>query len=431
MFIRIAAKAMTHRRSRLAVATLALVVGSTITTAMLSVYYDAGRKISRELRAYGPNIMVGPKDGALLDQGAMDRVVSDRWPAELVAAAPFLYIVAEARQNPSVPTQGTASARSASVAPASQSPGVAVVVAGTWLDQARTASPWWKVSGSWIESRDDESDCLVGAHLASQLRLNRNDRIELSYGDPEAPGGGVTTDEPSRWTRGSMAGSLPSSNEAETAISRRGTFIVNGILDTGGPEDDQVLVSLKAAQRLSGLHGLLSAIAMSASGNPDRIESLGASIDSRIPGARADLVRQIAQGEGRVLSRLRLTMLLVAIVILAAASLSVGTTLVALVMDRQREFGAMKAIGAENSDLLRLFLVELGVLGLGGGIIGYALGIVVAQPIGRSLFNSPVAPRGAVFAIILVISLAVAMLSGILPIKRIKEVEPAVILRGD
>ena len=137
------------------------------------------------------------------------------------------------------------------------------------------------------------------------------------------------------------------------------------------------------------------------------------------------------ESEGRILSRLRLTMLLVAIVILTAASLSVGTTLVAMVMDRQKEYGAMKAIGAEDSDLLRLFLVELGGLGLGGGIIGYALGMFVAQPIGRSLFNSPVAPRLTVFVIILIISLAVAMLSGILPIRRIKEVEPAIILKGD
>jgi putative ABC transport system permease protein len=400
MFLRILTKAMTHRRNRLGVAIVALVVGSAVTTAMLSVYYDAGRKMNREMRAYGANIMLGPKDGGSVDQSVLDTLRSGELPAEILAAAPFLYIVAQASQkdhNTAPDTSLTAAAQSSPDAAGSVgggSPG-AIVVTGTWFDQARKASPWWQVKGDWISSPDDETDCLVGSHMASQMHLNQNDLIELSY------------------------------------ASGRQAFKVAGILDTGGPEDDQVIVSLKAAQRLSRLPDRLSAVAISASGSLDRVESLASSIESRLPGIRADLVRQIAQSEGRILGRLRLTMLLVALLILVAASLSVGTTLTALVMDRRLEIGTMKAIGAEGRDLMRLFLFELGALGLAGGIIGYAAGMVLAQPIGKSLFNSGVAPRLAVFGIVLAISLAVAMLSGILPIKRIKEVQPAVILKGD
>ena len=67
---------MTHRRKRLGVAAIALIVGSTVTTAMLSVYYDAGRKMNRELRAYGANIMVSPSEGASLDENAVERLAS-------------------------------------------------------------------------------------------------------------------------------------------------------------------------------------------------------------------------------------------------------------------------------------------------------------------------------------------------------------------
>ena len=190
-------------------------------------------------------------------------------------------------------------------------------------------------------------------------------------------------------------------------------------------------MSLRAAQELAGLSGKLSAIAISASGGQDRVEALASHINSSLVSARADLVRQIAESEGRVLGRLRLTMLLLALLILTAAALSVGTTLTALVMDRRKEIGTMKAIGAEGSDLLRLFLVELAGIGLGGGIVGYVLGMVLAQPIGRSLFSAPVSPRLAVFLMILMISLAVALLSAVLPIRRIRDVEPALILKGD
>jgi putative ABC transport system permease protein len=410
MFLRIAAKAMTHRRNRLGVAAIALIVGSTVTTAMLSVYYDAGRKMNRELRAYGANIMVSPSEGTSLDQNAMDRLTSGSWP-EIIGTAPFLYVVAQGREKP----HGTAGLTSQPESSDLRT----IVVTGTWVDQARKLSPWWQVRGNWIESRDDDSECLIGEHLAHQLGMDQANLLELSYGAQEsletAAGGTAGTTEP----------------KLGPSASARRTFTVAGILDTGGPEDDQVVVSLRAAQELAGLSGKLSAIAISASGGQDRVEALASHINSSLVSARADLVRQIAESEGRVLGRLRLTMLLLALLILTAAALSVGTTLTALVMDRRKEIGTMKAIGAEGSDLLRLFLVELAGIGLGGGIVGYVLGMVLAQPIGRSLFSAPVSPRLAVFLMILMISLAVALLSAVLPIRRIRDVEPALILKGD
>jgi len=416
MFLRIAAKAITHRRNGLGVAAFALIVGSTMTTAMLSVYYDAGRKMNRELRAYGANIMVGPSEAASLDQNAMDRLASGSWPAEIIGTAPFLYVVAQGREKPQDTTELTPLALAAS-SQAESSSLRTIVVTGTWVDQARKLSPWWQVRGNWIESRDDESDCLVGAHLASQFGVDQKDRLELSYGarQPLETSGAAKSD---------------TGKQGPSASTPR-IFTVAGILDTGGPEDDQVVVSLKSAQELAGLPGQLSAIAVSASGGQDRVEALASHINLSLAGARADLVRQIAQSEGRVLGRLRLTMLLLALLILTAAALSVGTTLTALVMDRRKEIGTMKAIGAESSDLLRLFLVELAGIGLGGGIVGFILGIVLAQPIGRSLFSAPVSPRLVVFLMILMISLAVALLSAVLPIRRIRDVEPALILKGD
>ena len=247
--------------------------------------------------------------------------------------------------------------------------------------------------------------------------MDQKDRLELSYGarQPLETSGAAKSD----------------TGKPGPSASTPRIFTVAGILDTGGPEDDQVVVSLKSAQGLAGLPGQLSAIAISASGGQDRVEALASHINLSLAGARADLVRQIAESEGRVLSRLRLTMLLLALLILTAAALSVGTTLTALVMDRRKEIGTMKAIGAEGSDLLRLFLVELVGIGLGGGVVGFALGMALAQPIGRSLFSAPVTPRLAVFLMILIISLAVALLSAVLPIRRIREVEPALILKGD
>jgi putative ABC transport system permease protein len=91
----------------------------------------------------------------------------------------------------------------------------------------------------------------------------------------------------------------------------------------------------------------------------------------------------------------------------------------------------MKAIGAEDRQLTLLFLIELAGLGLLCGVSGYGAGLALAQLIGNSLFNSPIAPRPAVFAAVIGLTLAVAVVSGLLPIKRMRQVEPAIILKGD
>ncbi|HYL98733.1 MAG TPA: FtsX-like permease family protein [Blastocatellia bacterium] len=392
---------------------LALVVGATVAAAMLSVYYDAGLKMRRELRAYGANVMLAPAEGSrFIDQNSVQALRTGRWDAEVVAAAQYLYAVASCKIGDTEP--------------------IRVIIAGLDFDEAQKVSPWWKINGKWPDqTRPDQKQptgkagdlppsgstemrdgamCAVGTDLAKQLGLNVGDKVMLSYGDANSVAGG---------------------NNTASSSDRVATYTISGVVTTGGSEDGQIMLPLAAAQSLASLDGKLSAVAISALGTGSAVASFARQVDSRIPTARADLVRQISENEGRVLGKLRLTMLLVTLLILIAASLSVATTLTALVMDRQKEIGTMKAIGAREDLLLRQFLFELATLGVTGGIVGFLAGIVLAQPIGRSMFQSSITPRFAVFGLVVVISVVVAVVSGIIPLRRIRNVEPAVILRGE
>ena len=375
---------------------LALSVGAAVAAAMLSVYYDGARKMSRELRAYGANVMLAPAAGQeFIPQQTLSLITGESWSAEVASSAPFLYVVAVTGSPNNLTT---------------------VVVTGTWVDAARAVSPWWKIDGSWIDERNDSSHCLVGARLARQLGVGIGRNVVLGYG-------GTVSTNPAE-----TQSAVPS---GQSQKPKESSFEVAGILSTGGDEEDQVLVSLAAAQKLSGLTDQLSSVEVSAIGDTGHIEALATQMNARLPGVRADLVRQISEAEGRVLGKLRLMMLLVTVLMLGAASLSVTTTLAALVMERRKEIGTMKALGANPSELFRLFLFELTTLGLAGGIAGYLVGIVVAQPMGRSLFGVGVTPRFQVFAAVIGISLVVALISGIIPLKRMREVQPALILKGE
>lgn len=383
MFFRIVGKALIHRRNRVAVAMTAVIVGAAVASAMLSVYYDAGVKMTRELRAYGANILIVPaSDRTSFSDENVDRILNSSWPAEPAGVTPLFSIVALANSGKSEPVQ--------------------TVLTGTWFDQLKKTSPWWDTSGNWPEDHPDDTSCIVGIELARLLGLHPGDTLTLSY-----PAG-----------------------KDETLWPRK-TVTVAGVAKTGGDEDKQVFASLSAVQTLSGMKGSVTAIAVSAVGAADDVERDVVQMNDSLDGVKAKPVRRITESEGRVLGKLRLMMLLVTLLILAAAVLSASTTLTALVIERRTEIGTMKAIGAPDSQLLSIFLAELAGMGVVGGIAGYAIGLGAAQAIGFSLFHSTTSPRLPVLLAVVLISIAVALVSGLVPIRKIRQVQPALVLRGE
>jgi putative ABC transport system permease protein len=154
-------------------------------------------------------------------------------------------------------------------------------------------------------------------------------------------------------------------------------------------------------------------------------------ISQAIPAADVRPVRQIVEGEARVLGKTRATLLAAAVLIILTAALCVLSTLMGWVYDRRRDFAIMKALGASTKLLNGFFAAEAAALGAMGAVIGFMLGIGIAAWIGRANFHAAVVPRLSVLPIVLAGSMAVTLLSAILPISLLRRVEPAVILRGE
>lgn len=110
-------------------------------------------------------------------------------------------------------------------------------------------------------------------------------------------------------------------------------------------------------------------------------------------------------------------------------------TMFTSVLERTREIGIMKSIGAKNSDILSMFLIESGLLGLVGGIIGLILGIsfgLLVQLIGRLIFGTNLIQ--ALFTIDLIIgslifSFLIGAIAGLLPALRASRMNPVDALR--
>ena len=266
--------------------------------------------------------------------------------------------------------------------------GQAVVVAGTDFDRVKLLDRWWSVS-SWPSARQQ---ALIGVRAASVVSP-KNGPFDLTF-------------------QGHTIHLTPT-----------------GTVQTGSAEDSRVYLALADFVAWSGVQP--STIEVAATGSPEEIAAIMRQLEQSIPSADVRPVRQIMEGEARVLGKTRATLLAAAALIILAAALCVLSTLMGWVFDRRRDFAIMKALGASDRLLNGFFAAEAAALGATGAVIGFVLGIGIAAWIGRVNFHAPVVPRMSVLPFVLAGSIVVTLLSAILPISLLRRVQPAVILRGE
>lgn len=386
MFGRLLWKLLRSNRGRLAVALVAVISGAAVISALLNLQFDVERKLTQEFRLLGANLVISPGNSAqshaamggaaaapavpnLMNSDAVLPVVERLHTNDVVAAAPYLFVVARAHDTP-------------------------VVVAGTWLDEARRLEPTWKVSGESVDSRDDVNQCLIGRNVAQQLGLAPGGQIELDY------------------------------------LGRTAKLNVAGVVDAGGAADSQVFVNLPVAQKLAGLEGQIQMVQLSVSGTSASIGGYAAQLANSLPGYEVLPIRKVTEAEGNLLSRTQLLIVSMVILILVLTALCVLATMAALAMERRADVGLMKALGGTITRIVGLFLAELGVLGAVGGLFGCVAGLALAQWMGHRVFGTSIAPRWEIFPITIAMMVAVSM-AGALPLRRLGKIKPAVILRGE
>ena len=124
---------------------------------------------------------------------------------------------------------------------------------------------------------------------------------------------------------------------------------------------------------------------------------------------------------------------------LAVATLAIINTLVMAVLERRREIGVMKAIGASDQDVRRLFFTEAGAMGFLGGVLGILLGLAIGKGInfGTAIYlTRRQLPAEAVWSMPLwlvgaaiVFSIVVSLLAGLYPASRAARLDPVQTLK--
>ncbi len=268
------------------------------------------------------------------------------------------------------------------------SDGQSVVVSGTDLDQVRKLDSWWSVT-AWPNT---SQEALIGVRAAAVVSP-QGKAFDLSF------------------------------QERIIRLNPAGT------LRTGASEDSRIYLSLQDFESWTRVQP--STIEIASSGTSEEVGNLVQKLALALPAAEVRPIRQIMEGEARVLGKTRATLAAATVLIIATAALCVLSTLIGWVFDRRRDFAIMKALGASEGLIGGFFAAEAAALGAVGAIVGFGVGVAVAAWIGRVNFHASVVPRFNVLPIVFVGSIAVALISAVLPIIMLRRVQPAMIMRGE
>ena len=415
MFSRLLFSAIQRRKLRIALAVLAVIMGATIASTLLTISYDINDKMGRELKSYGANILLQPSsEGAFINESELYKMKTIFWRHNILGYAPYLSDTVRIKYR-EITLSGTYFEEEIKI------PGFKKTFIGarkaeekeaSFKTGVKTIARWWKVEGEF----PSQGEALAGITAAETFAIKQGDIIKAEF-------------------KGEVA-----------------AYKVSGILSTGGDEDSQIIVPLRDAQGLFGREGKVDRVVVSALTTPEPEEKIDIAklppeeyeiwyctpyISSimlqleEVIDANAKPIRQVAENEGKLLKKFEWLMLLITGIAMTSASLGVSAAMTTSIFERRKEIGLMKAIGADGAQISGLFFAEALVIGIIGGAIGILIGSVLAKLVGMWVFGVSISPSLLAALISGILSVVVALLGSMIPVKRAVEIEPSIILRGD
>ena len=387
MYLRMVTASLLRRRSRMIIALLAIAIGATILSGLVTIYVDVPRQMGAQFRNYGANMIFTPAED-VMSVSSVESAISVIPESKLVGAAPYRYETVRINDIP-------------------------VMAAATRLKEAKKTSPFWDVSGEWPSV---SGDVMIGKTVAETYNLKVGSRLTCTY----APVSEESSDKEDSET-----------GDEDIVPDNYKDFTVSGILDTGGNEEDYVYMSLEDMEELTGEPTAYDVCELSISGTSDELNDIKEEITDSVEGVTARLVKKVTESETTVLTKLQALVLLVTIVVLALTMICVATTMTAVVAERRKEIGLRKALGGSDASIISEFMGEGIALGAVGGLLGAILGFVFAQAVSVNVFNSSITLMPLLIPVTIIASVIVTAIACLIPIRSATEVDPALVLKGE
>jgi putative ABC transport system permease protein len=441
MFWTMIVGAVFRRRSRAIMAVVASMVGAATLFCLAAISIAVPQQMNDELRSYGANLIVTSTSG--MDDATVASIESSVNDVADADAATYRYESVRINAAP-------------------------YVMAGIDVNEVRNLNRHWNVDGAW----PSEGHVLVGRDVADALGVKIGATVTIGYrGDQSADGGNssgsaagadsAAGDDATSGTAGADAGadgagaqSDGSSSEGKAAgetdqqtrdgrvstdiLDDTGTkFQISGIVDTGGSEDEIVYATKNDLNTIAGNRGP-DVIEFSSQAGEDQLNDLVATLNRQGQAVaasagtyQAQQVTKMTSSNQRIIAMLKTLFWIVSLVVLVLTLVGVSTTMASIVSQRRNEIGLRKALGASSMSVAVEFFVESALYGLLGGLIGMGLGYALARVLCAQVFERTLdfsVPLGAASVLL---SVALAIIASIPPVRRATRIDPAIVLREE
>ena len=362
-----------RRRSRIIIALLGVAIGATVLLGMVTLCFDIPRQMGQEFRSYGANLLLMPANNQpTMSMTDVQKAVSLLPQDKLLGVTPFRYGAVRVNQHP-------------------------YTIVGTNFNQVTKTSPYWHIEGSLPQKTHE---VMIGTDIANFANLNVGSEISIS-------------------------GKSKQDSRFDEELT------ITGIVKTGRAEDNFIFVDLHDLEQFFEESDQAEVVEVSITASQNELKDYIDTIKSQSTTIEPHLIKWVTQSETSVLGKLSSLLYLVTLVVLVLTMICVATTMMTVVMERRKEIGLKKAIGANNKSIAKEFLAEGLVLGIIGGIIGVICGLIFAQVISSNVFGRSIIIEFYLIPSTILISAIVTVIACLIPVKRALDVEPALVLRGE
>ena len=372
-YLKMIMTSLARRRARMLTALLAIAMGATILSGLVTIYYDIPRQMGKEFRSYGANMLVIPTNpDKKITNDQLDEIKSLIPSGKLVGQAPYIYTNAKINEQP-------------------------YMLAGTDLKGAKENSPYWLIDGSWPEK---SREVLIGNEVSKALGLKEGDKIIINT--PKVNGeGSIDTN-----------------------------FVVSGVVTTGGKEEELIFMGIDDISQLVKDKNY-DVVEYSVEAEQNELSKIVSNISQKDGSLTPQMVKRVTASQDIVLNKLQALVFIVTIIVLFIMMICVSTTMMAVVTERRKEIGLKKALGATNSSVIVDFLGEGAFLGVFGGLLGVALGYIFANRVSISVFARKVSFLPLLVPMTIIVCIVITIVASLIPVSKTVDIDPALVLRGE
>lgn len=472
MFFTMLWGAVFRRRSRAMMAVIASLVGAATLFCLASVCVAVPRQMNEEMREYGANLIVTPSAASGKSQGidsaTMRAVTSLVTAGHSAKSAAYRYESVRVNSAP-------------------------YTIAGVDAKSVRALNRHWNVTGDWSSAGNvmvgrDVADALgvkVGSRVTIAYRSSDAQTSDSAESDKQSSKSDPRmSDSGESDTKSAQNGSQMSDSAESDAQSAEGTdgtedtegtedtgtgaqgageadaasrsaetgthatengrvssdimdtdgteFRVSGIVDTGGNEDSIIYATTADVAKLAGSKRGADVVEYSVNAMGDDLNAIVDGINRNPNSAvKAQTVTRITSSDTRIIAMLQTLFWIVSLVVLVLTLVGVGTTISSIVSQRRNEIGLRKALGASSRAIGAEFTVESAIYGLIGGLFGTAIGYVLARVLCATVFGRAIGFDWLLGAGSLLLSVAIAVIASIPPVRRATRIDPAIVLREE